>query len=167
MDQLIGEAMKAVQADPEVLDYLTTSLHESHADEKAYHDQAVVALHQTYRKLQEKIDKAYTDKLDGVITAEFWEKQTAVWRKEQQESRDAVARHEGANQKYFELGLALLNTAGRAYDLYRVRSLPEKRQLAGFVVSNLAINGENVVPTYKEPFGLLAKGLSHPNWLPD
>ncbi len=167
VDQLIGEAMKAVQADPEILDYLTTGLHDSHEAEKVYHDQAIVGLHQTYRKLQDKIDKAYTDKIDGVITPEFWEKQSAAWRKEQQDSRDAVARHEGANQKYFELGLSLLDTAGRAYDLYRVRSLSEKRLLAGFVISNLTITGENVVPVYKEPFGLLAEGLSRPNWLPE
>ena len=166
VDELLGEALKALQADPELLDYLTNGLHESHEAEKVYHDQSIAGLHQTYRKLQEKLDKAYTDKIDGVITAEFWEKQSTAWRKEQQEARDAVARHEGANQQYFETGLALLETAGRAYDLYRVRSLPEKRRLAAFAVSNLTITGENVVPIYKEPFGLLAEGLSCPNWLP-
>lgn len=92
--------------------------------------------------------------------------QSAVWRKDQEENRTAVARHENANQQYFELGATILEVAANAYDNYRVRSLPEKRRLAGAILSNLVVDGENVVPTYKEPFGLLGEGFSRPNWLP-
>lgn len=100
------------------------------------------------------------------VTAEFWEKQAAAWRKEQEENRAAVARHENANKSYFDLGVAILELASNAYENYRVRSLSEKRRLASALLSNLTVTGENVVPVYKEPFGLLAEGLSRPNWLP-
>ncbi|HOX22783.1 MAG TPA: hypothetical protein PLL10_04905, partial [Elusimicrobiales bacterium] len=157
--------LKAVQIDKDVLDYLIDGLKQSHADEKAYHDRAVITLHQNYQKLQEKLDKAYNDKLDGVISAEFWEKQSALWRREQEEARNAIARHESANQSYFETGTQLLELAGLAYDIYKVRSLSERRSLASFMVSNFRVEGKNLYPTYKKPFDLLAKGLLHPNLL--
>ncbi|MEK7388655.1 MAG: recombinase family protein [Elusimicrobiota bacterium] len=167
LDAKIGEILKAFQLSPEDFEVAKTGLLQSHAGEKEYHDQAVTTLHQEYRKLQAKLDQAYCDKLEGKITAEFWERQTATWRKEQEENRAAVARHENANQSYFELGVAILELATNAYENYRVRSLSEKRRLASAILSNLTVTGENVVPIYKEPFGLLAEGLSRQTWLRD
>ncbi len=167
VDEKIADILKAVQIDKDVLDYLIDGLKQSHADEKAYHDRAVITLHQTYQKLQEKLDKAYTDKLDGVISAEFWEKQSALWRREQEDARNAIVRHESANQSYFETGTQLLELAGLAYDIYKVRSLSERRSLASFMVSNFRVEGKNLYPTYKKPFDLLAKGLLCPNHLRD
>ncbi|MBI4422196.1 MAG: recombinase family protein, partial [Elusimicrobia bacterium] len=166
LDAKIGELLKQFQMSPEDFETAKRGLLESHAGEKEYHDQAVAALHQDYRRLQAKLDTAYNDKLEGKITAEFWEKQAATWRKEQEENRAAVARHENANKSYFELGVAILELATNAYENYRVRSLSEKRRLASALLSNLTVTGENVVPIYKEPFGLLAEGLARPNWLP-
>ena len=167
LDAKIGEILKAFRLRPEDFEVVKTGLLQSHAGEKEYHDQAVTTLHQEYRKLQAKLDQAYNDKLEGKITAEFWERQTAAWRKEQEENRAAVAGHENANQSYFDLGVAILELAANAYENYRVRSLSEKRRLASALLSNLTVTGENVVPVYKEPFGLLAEGLSRPNWLPE
>ncbi|MBI4064533.1 MAG: recombinase family protein [Elusimicrobia bacterium] len=167
LDQKLEEILKTIQIDQGVLEFLTGGLKESHSQEKAYHDQAIATLHQTYRKLQEKLDKAYNDKLDGVIPVEFWEKQSALWRKEQEDARIAVAQHEHANQRYFELGLELLELAHEAHSMYQVRSLPQKRQLLNFVVSNLKVEGENLIPSYKKPFDLLAQGRNRTNWLPD
>ena len=101
-----------------------------------------------------------------MITEEFWAAKSQDWRKEQEEVRESIAKHETANQSYFDTGIQLLTLASRAYDLYRVRSLPEKRQLLNFVVSNLRVDGETLHPIYKKPFDLLAKGLERPNWLP-
>lgn len=78
-----------------------------------------------------------------------------------------MARHENANQGYFDMGVALLEAAAQAHEIYRVLSLPEKRVLASFVLSNLSITREKVVPIYKEPFAMLAEGLPRLNELPD
>jgi site-specific DNA recombinase len=167
LDERLGAIIKAIQIDADVLNQLTAGLKESHSQEKVYHEQAITSLHQTYQRIQEKLDRAYNDKLEGVITEEFWAEKSQGWRKEQEEVRESIAKHESANQSYFDTGIQLLTLASRAYDLYQVRSLPEKRQLLNFVVSNLRVEGETLHPIYKKPFDLLAKGLERPNWLPD
>ncbi|MBI4248874.1 MAG: recombinase family protein, partial [Elusimicrobia bacterium] len=110
---------------------------------------------------------AYNDKLDGVISEDFWLSKAKEWRGAQEQVRSAIAAHEKSNQGYFERGIELLRLASRAYDLYRVRNLPEKRALLNVLVSNFSVNGKNVVPTYKKPFDILAEGVACSNWLPD
>ncbi len=139
----------------------------SHGDEKVYHDNALKELTAQHERIQQRLDKAYGDKLDGIITEEFWLSKSKEWRKEQEKVRDSIAAHEKANQNYFDQDVEMLKLANKAYDLYRVRNLSEKRAVLNVLVSNFTVNGENVVPTYKKPFDILVEGLSSPNWLPE
>lgn len=162
----LEEIVKGIQIDQEILDFVTEGLKQSHAEEKDYHDQAIASLQHTYKKLQEKLDKAYEDKLEGVITADYWERQSEMWRREQEEARASIAKHESANQSYFDLGIELLALARDAYDLFKVRSLPEKRQLLNLVASNLVVDGEKIWPSYRKPFDMLVKSGDCLNWRP-
>ena len=162
----LEEIVKAVQLDKDMIAVLVEDMKKSHGDEMAYHDQAVASLQKTYQKLQEKLDKAYEDKLEGVISLDYWGRQSQIWRQEQEEARASIAKHEMANQSYFDLGVQFLTVAERAYEEYRVRSLAGKRQILNLMASNLVVNGENICPSYKEPFDLIAKSAGHLNWRP-
>lgn len=54
---------------------------------------------------------AYEDKLDGRITATFFDQKAEVWRAEQQRIKRTIQDHEQANHTYLEEGLALLELA--------------------------------------------------------
>jgi len=166
LDEKLAAAVKAIHIDKDVIDEMLETMRESHGQEKAYHDAAVASLQAEYRHLQGRIDKAYEDKLDGRITEDFWKAKTEAWRTAQEKARGAIAAHEKANQAYFEQGADLLRLASRMYDLYRVRSLSEKRQLLDLVTSNFTVTGKCVVPVYKKPFDILVEGLACPNGLP-
>lgn len=167
LDRKCEEIIKAVHVDKAILESHIKALRDSHADEKAYHDSAIKLLHEEYVQLQQRMDKAYSDKLDGVIPEEFWLAKSKEWRDAQEKVRSTIAAHEKSNQSYFEQGLELLRLSCQAYDLYRVRNLPEKRALLNVMVSNFSVVGNNIVPTYKKPFDIIAEGLVRPNPLPD
>jgi hypothetical protein len=70
-DDLVGPAvvehLGREQADAAVVDWIVTALRESHVDENAFHDEAIARLQAGYRRLQNRIDSMYLDKLDGRI----------------------------------------------------------------------------------------------------
>ena len=55
----------------EILEWVTTALRESQADRKQFHDEAMANLQREHRRLQDRIDAMYLDKLDGAEAAGF------------------------------------------------------------------------------------------------
>ena len=79
----------------------------SHHDEKRYYDDVVALLRAEYDKLQQRIGAMYVDKLDGPIDVGFFDRKSAEWRSEQQGCLATIARHQNANQTYFDEGVQL------------------------------------------------------------
>jgi hypothetical protein len=87
-------------------------------------------------RLQRRVESAYEDKLDGRIGAAFFDQKAGEWRAEQERIERAIHDHRQADQSYMEEGLALLELAGRAADLFEKQEPSEKRRLLDFVLSN-------------------------------
>ena len=100
-------------------------MQDSHVEEKQFHQKAIERLRTAYDRLQRRIEAAYEDKLDGRISADFYDQKVSEWRSEQARIREATADHEAADQSYLEEGEALLELASRAADLFE-KQLPDK-----------------------------------------
>ena len=59
----------------------------------------------------------YEDRLDGTVSDETWRRKLREWYKRQLEMLQAIERHKGASQLYFEAGVEVLKLAQRAYQL--------------------------------------------------
>ena len=144
--------------DKETLELITESLRESHAEEITYHNQILSSLNKRYQTLQNRLDTLYIDKLDGRITLEKYEQLEVQFRKEQEEARQELAKHENANINYFELGANLLELSTKAKEIYLKRHLPEdKRRLLNLIFLNLTIRDGFVFKTYKKPFQIISE----------
>ena len=162
----LGELVKNIRIDEEILGWIKEALLKSHEDEKEYHNSRINALQAQYNKLQHRLDQIYIDKLDGKISEEFYQEKTNEWREEQDNILATIEKHKNANANYFEQGIYILELAQKAYSLY-LRQIPsEKRKLLNFLLSNCTLNDLTLYPTYRKPFDLLAKGLTRSNWLP-
>jgi hypothetical protein len=60
----------------------------------------------------------YLDKLDTRITAAFFDRNATEWRRQQSGVLRSIEDHQQANQTYLEDGVALLELAGQAHDLF-------------------------------------------------
>lgn len=109
-------------------------------------------------------DHIYLDKLDGKITEDFWREKHDAWRKEQEEVRAAIQRHELANTSYYEEGVGILELAQQAYSLYVGASPQNKRDIARSLLSNCTLNDTTLCPTYRKPFQLLRDALNTKEW---
>jgi site-specific DNA recombinase len=60
--------------DDEVLEWVRDALHASHADERREHEEAIKRHQTEYKRLQDRINAMYVDKLDGLVDTAFYEK---------------------------------------------------------------------------------------------
>src|SRR5262249_54998575 len=64
LEQRFTEVLRGLAFDAEVLAWVAEALRQSHVDEKQFHAEAIGRLQAEYRRLQNRIDAMYIDKLD-------------------------------------------------------------------------------------------------------
>ncbi|MBI3590936.1 MAG: hypothetical protein HY094_06110, partial [Candidatus Melainabacteria bacterium] len=86
------------------------------------------------------------------------------WSKRQDEVLDSIERHKRANVNYLETGIGLLDYAFNAYEEYQLqKDKQQRRKVINIVLSNSKLSGSNLVPNYREPFAMFAKGVKTGN----
>jgi hypothetical protein len=88
------DLLKGLVFDDEVMDWVTEALHQSHADEKRFRDQAIAQLQAENGKIQNRLDKLYQDRLDGFIEPAFFERKAQEWKQAQKRLTDQIAEHQ-------------------------------------------------------------------------
>jgi hypothetical protein len=112
-----------------------------------------------------RMDNAYTDKLDGKIPEDFWERKTSDWRMEEQQVKMAM---EGLNSA--EIGdraldaQRILELANQAYSLYVSQDSTEKAKLLRMLFSNCSVDAVSVRPAYTKPFDMIFKRAQSEKW---
>jgi predicted aminopeptidase len=66
----------------QVLDLFAATINQVHDQQAEQHAAAVTRLQREYKRLQDRINAAYVDKLDGKIDAALFERKADEWRAE-------------------------------------------------------------------------------------
>lgn len=156
LEECFADLLKGLVFDDEVMDWVTEALHQSHADEKRFRDEAIARLQTEHSKIQNRLDKLYEDRLDGFIEPAFFERKTQEWRQTQRRLTDQIGEHEDANHDYFKDGVRLLELSKKAYFLFKKQNQSEKRKLLDFVCSNSTWKDRTLTATFRQPFDILA-----------
>ena len=147
LEEKFTDILRMIQFDEEVLDWIKTALKDSHDDERRYHREVFDKLQKDYQRVEQRLEAVYVDKLDGKIGVRFYEEKSAQWREE----------HQSASQSYMDEGIALMELATRAADLFEEQSASEKRRLLEFVLSNSIWASGELTPVFRQPFDMLAE----------
>jgi site-specific DNA recombinase len=151
------ELLGRLHFDEEVLAWVREALHASHADQRREHQDAIDRLRSEHKRLGDRINAMYIDKLDGKIGGDFFDKCAGDWRVEQQRLQRDIDRHETAEQSYMDEGIQILELARNAQRLFERQEPREKRRLLNVLLSNCSWEDGEVVATFRQPFDLLAK----------
>ncbi len=151
------ELLGRLKFDDEVLEWVRDALHASHADERREHEEAIKRHQTEYKRLQDRINAMYVDKLDGIIDTAFFEKMSNQWRAEQNRCLREIEQHQNADKSFMEEGVKLLDLARNAQRLFAKQEPREKRRLLNFVLSNCTWEDGEVVATFRQPFDMLAE----------
>lgn len=157
LEQQFIELLGRLKFDDEVLEWVRDALHASHADERREHEEAIKRYQAEYKRLQDRINAMYVDKLDGVIDTDFFEKMSNQWRAEQNRCQREIDRHQSADRSYMDEGVQLLELTQNAQKLFERQPPRQKRRLLNFLLSNCTWENGEVVATFRQPFDLLAE----------
>src|SRR5260370_25333363 len=105
MEKKFTDLLSRLRFDDEVLEWVRESLHASHADERREHEAAIRRLQAGHKRLGDRINAMYLDKLDGRVEGAFFDKMSAQWRDQQNRYLREIARHDSAEQFYMNEGV--------------------------------------------------------------
>src|SRR3984893_17741671 len=157
LEKQFTELLGRLKFDDEVLEGVREALHASHGDERREHEEAIRRLQGEHRRLGDRINAMYDDRLDGRVDGAFFDKMSAEWREEQNRSLREIERHEAAEQSYMDEGVQILELARNAQRLFEAQEPRQKRRLLNVVLSNCTWEDGQVVATFRQPFDLLAE----------
>ncbi len=149
--------IRRLQLPEHVRAWLKEGLRTSQAAQARYHADSVARLEAECAKLQNRIQQAYLDKLDGAIDSAFFEQVSETWRAEQRDLRHQIAKHEQADASCLEQGLALLELGQKAAELFDVADQRERRELLNFLVSNSTWGDGELKIEWRKPYSFLAE----------
>jgi len=129
----------------------------THADERREHEAAIERLRAEHKRLGERINAMYIDKLDGKIGGDFYDRFAGEWREEQLRLQREIDRHESTEQSYMDEGVQLLELARNAQRLFERQEPRQKRRLLNFLLSNCSWADGEMTATFRQPFDLLAE----------
>ncbi len=151
-----GEALGAIQLDPEVHGLLIRALRESQVDEKRFHQEEISKLEKERHTLETRLESIYLDKLDRVITTDFFQEKSREWKSTLEGIKGKLEKHSQAHGNYMEEGAQLLDLSQQAAEIYRKLEMTEKKRILNLVLANSIWLNAQLIPNYRELFGLLA-----------
>ncbi len=115
--------------------------------------------------LYSRMDAAYTDKLDGKISEEFWQRKQADWQTEELRIKSLIAGLEEDKSGERLLNVQrILELSQKAYFLYLTRKPAEQAELLRKVLLNCSIDAVSLYPTFRKPFDLIFKRAKNEEW---
>jgi site-specific DNA recombinase len=163
--QRLGALLKDLYVPPHVAARIVGALEQDAAQQSQIVNAERVRLERELKTLLHRMDKAYSDKLDGVIPDELWQRKQTEWRTDEIRIRAQLAspvKEQTADRiqdvrRIFEL-------AESAHSLYLTRKPAEQADLLRMVLSNCSIDAVSLYPTYRKPFDLIVKRAKNHEW---
>jgi len=109
-------------------------------------------------KIQNRMKKAFQEKLDGKVPEELWESLWEDWEKELAEINYQLQSPEDLTESKYDFARQAIELAQQADRLYVSAEPTQKRKLLKSVLSNCVLKDGTLYPAYKKPFDILSKG---------
>jgi site-specific DNA recombinase len=161
-EQLFPLLEKAVPKNERVIELLELALKESHKDEITFNSRRREDLNLIVRKADERMEKAYRDKLDGVMPLDLCQKMIEGAKIEKDEALSALESLSNSRQAYYEAGISIHELASKAKEIYQSEkaSVEDRRMLMSYAFTNFSIEAGKITAEYTLAFQFLAE------WMP-
>ncbi len=154
----LADVVREINIKPSVIDDLKKALLDCQSDRIRYHEESIKSLRRKYENTSRMLDRAYEDKVNGIISMEMWKRKSTDWENKLVDIQNEISSHQNANSNFYQTGLEILELANSAYDKYLQKDRKEKRKLLDILLSNCTFYRGTLYPTYRKPFDILAKG---------
>jgi hypothetical protein len=140
---------------PAILEWLSDTVLESDRTEQAAREQAINRLQVQHDHIRARIETMYMDKLDGRITQEFFDRNSATWRSVQEAQLRKIRDIQTSAPASIDQAVDMLRLTSRASELFLQQPAVEQRRLLQVVIEKAAWQNGTLRTTLFEPFEML------------
>ena len=159
---LIENFEKIKPGSDKVLEWIKKALKEAHKDKRGYSVGARESLNKNHEMIENRMDKIYDDKIDGVITLEYYQKRFKEYSEQKRDILDQLNKLEDNMQNYYEVGTEIHDLAYQAKKLYFSDKINAdgKRTLINKIFSKLILKDKKLVTEFTPAYQFLSE------WIP-
>ncbi len=162
----IRDVFGSLQVPNAVLAEIVDSLKKSHQSEKDYHQASITSLRGEEDQITKKLDKLLDMLMEEKITQEMYNRKNNQLLQRRKEIGELLERHNEGDEKFRIAVSTLLMLASKAAEIFDRSTTEEKRQLIGYVFSNLELEGGKLRYALKTPFNHFVDLGDYKEWLP-
>ena len=142
------------------LSWLEGTVAESDQTEKGAREQALKRLKAEQVRLQAQIETMYLDRLDGRITAEFFDAKSKQWRERQKEVEMRMRQLETTALRTATEAVEIMRSLSDACSTFADQASQKQRALASALAQRATWKAGKFEMTLKEPYQILAHSNS-------
>ena len=162
----IENVFRSLQIPKAVLAEIVSSLKKSHQSEQNFHQTSIQSLRREEDLITKKLDQLLDMFMDEKITQAAYDRKNSQLLQRRKEIGTLLERHNEGDKKFRIALTTLVTLASKAAELFERSTTEEKRQLMGYVFSNLELNGGNLRYALNTPFDHFANLGDYKEWLP-
>jgi site-specific DNA recombinase len=158
-EKLVAAMASAVQQlviKPETIEWLAATVADSDKTEAGAREQAVRQLNAERDRLQGRIDTMYLDRLDGRISAEFFDEKSKAWREEQKQIDARLAQLATTGLRTAAEAVQMMKSVSDACAGFTEAEPPQKRALAAALMQKSTWKSGKFESSWKTPFDKMA-----------
>lgn len=148
----------------DVAEKIATELKQSLSMKQNYERSYRERLTQEKTALEKKLSLLYEDRLNGVITLDFYNFKSKEYENQIRSIEDNLCRCTQAGFDYYQTGSKILEIAQKAEFLYQNASFEKKRELVNFLFSKSQLRDKKILISYKKPFDMVYQRVLKSDW---
>ena len=150
----------------EIQEMVLEGLRERIQETVEYHNQSIEQITRHIKVVENRIEKAYTDKVDGNISEEFWKQQNNRWLLEKESLSLKLAEYQQTDTSYIKNANLILELVKNASSTFQNATTDQKRRFVQKLFSNCVLENRNLDLELRLPYDKILVSSKTGNWRP-
>ena len=140
---IISEVLKLIVIPFEVREKIADSLKLVHAKKNGYSKEVKSSIQKQITLLENRIEKAFQDKLDNNITQELWQKYNSKWQAEKDKLHIQIEEINKLDKEFYSQADLLLGFTDNAYDYFLQGNIEQRRRILEIISEQITYKNKH------------------------
>ncbi len=157
IDKSISEILKLIIIPQEIREKISNELKIVHEKKNGYSKDVKASIIKQIQVLENRIEEAFTLKLDGNITHDFWKSQNDKWQTEKDKLKIQLDEIDKLDKEFYEKADILLGFTDNAYEYFSKGNIKQKRKILEIISEEITYKDKNFNVKLKPIFQTIAE----------
>lgn len=157
IDKSIAEILKLIIIPKDIREKISNELKTVHLKKQGYSKEVKTNIIKQIQTLENRIEQAFTLKLDGNITYEFWKTQNDKWQAEKDKLRIQLDEIDKLDREFYDKADTLLGFTDNAYEYFAKGNIKQKRKILEIISDEITYKDKQFDIKLKPIFQTIAE----------